>query len=151
MKKFEIYLATETFKDKKSICKGCTVDATEPELIASFDGKGEALAELKKYESDVRKYKHYNMMCYRVEEYYIAENNYEDDGEWESGGDIWEFSEMNITVEIDGVAIATYDNMTDAQKYSEKVLNELQERERNEDDFWIENYPEIWINGSFFE
>lgn len=141
MKKFEICKATETFKDKKSICKGCTIDATEPELIASFDSKEEALAELKKYESDVRKYKHYNMMCYRVEEYYIAENNYEDDGEWESGGDIWEFSEMNITVEIGGVIVATYDNMTDALNHEEKIIED-------ED---IEEDPEIWINGSFIE
>ena len=31
---------------------------------------------------------------FKVTEYYIEENEYDDDGEWISGGDIWKFSKM---------------------------------------------------------
>lgn len=106
------------YKDRKEIKPGIvlTSDNQKPELIKAFDNKDEALEELRKYKSGIRKFSNY----YLVEEYYVEENVYddEDEDEWVSGGDVWEFSKMEIElVEKPSYnTLAVFDNMADAER-----------------------------------
>ena len=81
---------------KKDLAKGCAVEDmnADPKIIKSFDKKEEALNELKKYKTDVYDFSSpVGAMC-NVTEYYVEENEYDEDNEWISGGDIWEISEI---------------------------------------------------------
>lgn len=49
---------------------------------------------MQKYESEVVKLGGGAGTVYRVTEYYVQENEYDKDGDWISGGDVWEFSRM---------------------------------------------------------
>ena len=66
----------------------------DPEKIASFGTKEEAEKELKKYKTDVCA----SGSLFTVEEFSIQENEYDEDGEWIGGGDIWKFTPMEIFV-----------------------------------------------------
>lgn len=98
--KYEIRKNTReiSYKNRMEIKQGCTLeqDNQVPEIIKSFDDKDEALNELKSYKSDIRKLSGILGTYYAVTEYYVEENEYDEDGEWASGGDAWEFSEMKI-------------------------------------------------------
>lgn len=84
--------------NKHEIKRGCTLeqDNQEPEIIQPFADKEEALEELKKYKSEVIKLSGGAGTYYSVTEYYVEENEYDEDGEWISGGDVWEFAEMEF-------------------------------------------------------
>lgn len=102
MIKYEIKKGYEevSWKDRKKIMPGITVDTDgdkEPELIAEFDTLEEARKELKKYESSIWLLSGGAGAYYGIEEYYIEENEYEEDGEWVDGGSIWEFSKMDLS------------------------------------------------------
>ena len=56
--------------------------------------KEEAEKELKKYKTDVCA----SGSLFTVEEFSIQENEYDEDGEWIGGGDIWKFTPMEIFV-----------------------------------------------------
>ncbi len=98
--KYEIRKNTReiSYKNRSEIKDGCTLDQDnqEPEIIKSFDDKDKALNELKSYKSDIRKLSGGAGSYYLVTEYYVEENDYDEDGEWVSGGDVWEFSKMQI-------------------------------------------------------
>lgn len=108
------------YKDRKEIKPGIvlTSDNQEPELVKAFDNKEDALEELRKYKSSIIKHT-YNGTIFVVEEYYVEENTYddEDEEEWVSGGDVWEFSKMEIElVEKPSYdTLAVFDNMADAE------------------------------------
>lgn len=59
-----------------------------PEILASYDTLKEAKEALKDYTSEIRDMSGYNL----ITEYYIEENAYDEEGEWISGGDVWEFA-----------------------------------------------------------
>lgn len=109
------------YKDRKEIKPGVVLiaDNREPELIKAFDNKGEALEELRKYKSNITKHT-YNGTLYLVEEYYVEKNTYddEDEEEWLAGGDICEFSKMEIElIEKPSYSmLAIFDNMADAER-----------------------------------
>lgn len=109
------------YKDRKEIKQGVvlTSDNQEPELIKAFNNKEDALEELRKYKSSITEHT-YNGTLYVVEEYYVEENVYDDEDEekWLSGGDVWEFSKMEIElVEKPSYnTLAVFDNMADAEK-----------------------------------
>jgi len=118
MTRYELMKNTRMIRyaDRLEIKPGCTVDQVDqdPELIASFEPKADALAELGKYKSSVSK----SGRLFEVVEYYVEENQYDEDGEFVSGGDIWEFSKMEITVVNESYdVIATFSNMADAEKF----------------------------------
>lgn len=98
--KYEIRKNTReiSYKKRAEIKEGCTLDQfdQEPEIIKTFDDKDEALIELKSYKSDIRKLSGGAGSYYLITEYYVEENEYDEDGEWVSGGDVWAFSEMKI-------------------------------------------------------
>ncbi|WP_300802335.1 hypothetical protein [uncultured Acetatifactor sp.] len=87
-----------SYKNRMQIKQGCTLEQNnqDPEVIKSFDDKDEALNELKSYNSDICKLSGGAGAYYAVTEYYVEENEYDEDGEWVSGGDVWEFSEIKI-------------------------------------------------------
>ena len=87
MKKFEIVKTTAeiSWKERNEIKEGCTMYDVDPEKIASFGTKEEAEKELKKYKTDVCA----SGSLFTVEEFSIQENEYDEDGEWIGGGDIW--------------------------------------------------------------
>lgn len=109
------------YKDRNEIKPGVvlTSDNQEPELIKAFDNKEDALEELQKYKSSITIH-NYNGTLYLVEEYYVEENVYddEDEEEWLSGGDVWEFSKMEIAlVEKPSYdTLVVFDNMADAER-----------------------------------
>ena len=80
--------------------------------------KDDALKELQKYISKINSFETSNGTCYSVEEYYVEENEYNEDDEWISGGDIWGFSNMKIEMvrKSDATTLAEFDNLADAEK-----------------------------------
>lgn len=98
MKKFEIVECTEEwrfwkFNDAKNYNAGDSADTGERRILGSFDTKEEALEALKGYKNS-----YYYCGCNRppyvdVEEYFVEENNYDEDGEFDYGGDIWEMAD----------------------------------------------------------
>ena len=96
--KYEIIKNTReiSYKNRKEIKEGCTLeqDNMMPEIIKSFDNKDEALKELKSYESDIKRLSGAAGTYYNVTEYYVEENEYDENGEWVSGGDVWSISKM---------------------------------------------------------
>lgn len=101
MKKFEVKENTIelSYKKRKNIKAGVSLESEnqEPITIASCETLEEAQEKLKKLKTDIKE-NHYNGTFYNVTEYYIEENEYDEDGEWLTGGDIYAFSEMNIDV-----------------------------------------------------
>ena len=89
MKKFILF---KNECEVKKYYEGCTTDRcdTNPEVIKTFDNKDEALEELKKYNTQVTDYRSYLL----VEEYYVEEQEQDEDGEFVDGGDIWEYSKL---------------------------------------------------------
>lgn len=101
MKKYEVKENTieVNYKNRKNIKAGVSLESEnqEPITIASCETLEEAQEELKKLKTDIIE-NHYNGTFYTVTEYYIEENEYDEDGDWVTGGDIYVFSEMNIEV-----------------------------------------------------
>ena len=79
---------------KEDMTVGCAVNDTNasPELIKKFRNKEEALEELKKYNTEIDEFSSATGTMCNDTEYYVEENEYDEDGEWNSGGDIWEIS-----------------------------------------------------------
>lgn len=122
MKKFELRENTREIccKDRYEIVEGCTLnqDDQEPVVINSFMDKNEAIKALKEYKTKIYQFNTASGLCYGITEYYIEENEYDEDGEWISGGDVWEFSKITILLveQPSYDTLATFDNMKDAVK-----------------------------------
>lgn len=106
------------YKDRYTIKRGVTADQDDQpgkRVVKSFDTKEEAMEALRRYKSDVNVHSSY----FDVVEYYIEENDYDEDGEWISGGDIWEFSpfQIEVTDREKLETIAVFDNYKDAEKF----------------------------------
>ena len=121
MKKYDLFKDSieVSWKNRKMIRKGVTFNGEDryPKKVASFDDLEQARHELQKYESSITELSSPFGKYYRVEEYYIEENYYDDEtGDWEDGGDVWDYSNISIQlVEIPGFnTLAVYDNMEDA-------------------------------------
>ena len=124
MKKYEVKENTieVNYKNRKSIKAGVSLESEnqEPTIIASFDTLKEAQKKLKELKTDIKE-NHYNGTYYNVTEYYIEENEYDEDGEWLTGGDIYDFSEMNINV-VEGETrkdLGTFHDFESALKFAE--------------------------------
>ena len=117
MKKYEIIeqMRELRYVDRMNIERGCTSLEPDQELIKSFDSLEEAKEELKKYKTDISKFSVASMRYFTVTEYCIEENEYDEDGELESEGSVWEYSEMKIEV----VEKGTYDTLAVCNSYRE--------------------------------
>lgn len=98
MKKYELRKNTReiSYKERNEITEGCTLNQMdqEPEIIESFDSKEEALKKLENKESEICQLSGGAGAYYSVTEYYVEENEYDEDGEWVEGGDVYGFSKM---------------------------------------------------------
>lgn len=87
-----------SYADREKIKKGCTrnEDSNQNPEITSFFRKEDALEALKDCKSEIQEMSSHGMIYFKVTEFHVEENVYDRDGEWISGGDVWEFSEMPI-------------------------------------------------------
>ena len=97
MKRFEIVKNTIEVKKGTEYRQGITQNVElnrdqYPEILESFNTLEEAKTALKKYNSEVEDYSTYLM----ITEYFIQENQYDEDGDWEAGGDVWEYAPLDI-------------------------------------------------------
>lgn len=125
MKKYEIVKKSKeiTWKDRKEIAEGCTMDDAEPETIASFETLEEARKELKKYKARICEMGGMVGKLFEVEEYMIVESDDEDRGIY----DVCEISKMKIEVnEIPGYkVIASFGSYEDAEDFVNQYDGEV--------------------------
>ena len=109
------------YRNRKDIMEGVTssCDDGDDELIEVFDefSLNEAKAKLREFKTDIRKLSGNAGTYYLVEEYYIEENEYDEDDEWVTGGDIVEFSKINIELveKPSYEVLGKFDNMEEAE------------------------------------
>lgn len=117
MKKYEIVerMRELRYVDRMNIEEGCTNLEPDQELIKSFDSLEEAKEELKKYKTTISKFSAASMRYFEVTEYCVEENEYDEDGELESEGAVWEYSKMEIEV----VESETYNTLAVCSSYRE--------------------------------
>lgn len=117
MKKFELRQDTieVKWKERNIIKKGVTLNQadSEPTIIKKFDYLDEALQELKSYKSSINELSGY----FVITEYYVQENEYDEEGELLNMQDIAGISEMEIslTEKPSYKVVKTFDNMKDAE------------------------------------
>lgn len=122
MTKFEIRKDSVevSWKNRKTIRKGMVIDSDNqnPELINSYDTLEEASKAIKNYNTTIRELSGGAGKYYLLEEYYIEENVYDEEGEFLRCDGIWEFSKIIIElVEKPSYnTLATFDNMEDAEE-----------------------------------
>lgn len=97
MKKYELKRAIVEvrYKNRLQIKKGVSGSCENPEILASFDEPEEALAALSMHRTEVRELSGGAGRYYEVTEYCIEENEYDEDGEWVSGGDVLDYGECD--------------------------------------------------------
>ena len=98
MKKYEIMKSYReiSYKNRDEIREGCTMEQAdqEPEMMESFDSLEAAREALKKYQSEVEELRGGAGTFFGVTEYYIQNAEYDEDGDWIGGGDVWDFSPL---------------------------------------------------------
>jgi hypothetical protein len=101
------------------------MDYQEPETIKSFDTLEDAKEELKKYQTSIRELNN-GMTYFLIEEYMVEENEYDEDGEWTAGGDVWAITPMYIEIneKPSYETVATFDNYAEAEAYINKHAGE---------------------------
>ena len=120
MKVFEIYNASTElkFNEVKKLRAGVTQEQADiyADKISVHETLEEAREMLKAYSTTIQKFPSNRVIS--VNEYYIEENEYDEDGDWISGGDIWEFTQPEIKLvnnDTDEV-MGTFNNYEDALK-----------------------------------
>ena len=94
----------------------------EPERVGEFESLEKAEEELTKYETEISE----SGGLFSVTEYMIQENEYDDEDEWISGGDVWSFSKMEIEI-VDNETlelIGTAKSYEEAEKIAEDYEGE---------------------------
>ena len=128
MKRYEIIKAQKeiTYKNRKSIKQGCTLDDCYMQTINSFGTFEDAKIAFKglKLKSDIW----YNGNVYLVLEYAIQCNEYDTDGDFITGGDILEISEMKIDVVNSETfeTMASFNNMVDAENFYDDNIDDTE-------------------------
>lgn len=121
MIKYEIYFNSIEigYKSRRTIKAGVSIEVAfnlEPELVASFDNLEDAQAELNSRDTTITELSGNAGTYYLVEEFYLAENEYDEDGDFNQQISIYDFSKMEIDlVSESGEVIGTFDNMDDAE------------------------------------
>lgn len=109
------------YRNRKDIMEGVTLSCNDgdDELIEVFDefSLNEAKAKLREFKTDIRKLSGSAGTYYLVEEYYIEINEYDEDDEFIVGGDIVEFSKINIKLieKPSYEVLGEFDNMEEAE------------------------------------
>lgn len=119
------------YKDRMDIKPGCALDDidSDPEIMESFDTKEAAIEALKKYSTDISTFSSPNGQVFAITEYYIEENEYDEDGDPITCNGVWEESKMEIILEDEnGNTIDTFDNYADAETAYNKYDDECKIR-----------------------
>ena len=83
--------------------------------MESFDAKEAAIEALKKYSTDISEFSSCGTV-FNVTEYYVEENEYDEDGDVVICNGVWEESKMEILlVDNDGNTIEIFDNYADVE------------------------------------
>ena len=92
--KYEIKKNNGQFREENEAVEGRTLQQRdqEPEVLEVFDTLEEAREALKKYKGSVEHVRNV-VPFYPVTEFYIEQNEYDENREWISGGDVWDFAE----------------------------------------------------------
>lgn len=90
IRQFELIKNSKEIKNEEKITIGCTLlqNTAYPEVIGIYKQKEKAINKLKTLNTEIKKINNY----WIVEEYYVEENIYNDDGEFISQIGIHEFS-----------------------------------------------------------
>lgn len=101
MKKFELrkgYVEVRS-KDLKNVSDFPIFDQSVivTQLIKSFDSLEDAKKALSKKESDIYKFQSHGLYHCGITQFFIEENEYDEDGEWVSGGDVWGWTPLNFS------------------------------------------------------
>ena len=94
------------YKDRKRIKPGICLEYNydrNPSLVETFASTEKAMEELGKRKSTVV----YMGRYFLVTEYYVEESEYDEEGDWISGGNIWGYSEFDS----DAIALLNSANM----------------------------------------
>ena len=131
MKKYELKKGTkELKKEDLHQMKGLCVDSEE--TLASFESKEDALKALKSYKTSIFETGNaVNYFC--VEQYFIEENEYDDDSEWIDGGDVLSYTDIKITLYVDYEEVSSFNNYAEA-KAAFDALDDAPEYEDAESD-----------------
>lgn len=118
MKKYNLYRETAEVKysDVNTLKEGVAFNQvdTDPELIGSYDTEAEALEALKQYETWITDV--YGNRLYDVEEYCVAIEECDDDGEPLEWTDTVAYTPMRISVvDEDDNVLSIHDNYADAK------------------------------------
>ena len=126
MKRYEIIKAQKeiSYKNRKLIKQGCTLDDCCIQTINSFVNLKDAKAAFKGLKSDIW----YNGNLYLVTEYALQCNEYNTNGDFTAGGDILEISEMKIDVVNSETfeTMASFDNMADAENFYDDNIDNIE-------------------------
>lgn len=112
-------------EDRFQIRPGCAMDAPEKVdsmIFMPFEVKEEALMELEAHPAEISK----EGDSYFVTEYFVQENEYDEEGRLCGGGDILDSSVMEIEV-LDrktNQTLETYDNWKAAESAMERLSGE---------------------------
>ena len=119
MKKYVLY---EKTAEAKKVYEGCTLknENAQPEVIKEYNNKSEALEALKMYNSKVIEFKSYNL----VTEYYIEEEERDEEGYFIGGGDIWDFSKLPDKYCMFYINEVNYHGGFNSKKYTFEELKE---------------------------
>ena len=118
-------------KDRMDIKPGCALDSidSDPEIMESFDTKEAAIEALKKYSTDISTFSSPKGQVFAITEYYIEENEYDEDGDPITCNGVWEESKMEIILEDEnGNIIDAFDNYADAEAAYNKYDDECKIR-----------------------
>ena len=128
MKRYEIIKAQKeiSYKNRKSIKQGCTLDDCRIQTINSFVNLKDAKIAFEglKLKSDIW----YNGNVYLVIEYAIQCNEYDTNGDFIASVDILEISEMKIDV-VNRETLETmvsFDNMVDAENFYDDNIDDTE-------------------------
>lgn len=126
MIRYEIIKAQKeiTYKNRRLIKQGCTLDDCCIQTINSFVNLEDAKAAFKGLKSDIW----HNGKLYLVIEYAIQCNEYDTDGDFIAGGDILEISTMKIDVVNSETfeTMASFDNMIDAENFYDNNIDNME-------------------------
>ena len=127
MIKYEIIKAQKeiAYKNRKSIKQGCTLDDCGAQIVNSFASLEDAKAAFKGLKSDIW---WDNGNLYLITEYALQCNEYDADGDFITGGDILEISEMKIDVVNSETfeTMASFDNMVDAENFYDNNIDDTE-------------------------
>lgn len=96
--RYEIVKTSKELRSEMDISEGCTLEDEYPELVESFDSKRKALRALGKYRSSVEFFRSHGLPYWRVTEYHVDVNEYDEDGDLAESGDIVEYSRFDESV-----------------------------------------------------